>query len=1358
MKGKRKNWNKKLVSLILIFSMLLGVSPVSAEEQIKPVELTLGNLTAKAGDTIEIVLDISENSEIGSLECNLEYDKSKMSIIKYTMGKALVNHFMETGSVMFEPNGDKIGFITNERLKHGGEFAKITFKVNESLSGKEEIKITKAYLKQYNEKNEDLHDVIPTINNGSITVLTPLTGISLNKTETNILVGETETLEVSYEPSTTTDDKTATWESSDESIATVKDGVVTAVKPGKATITATVGQFSAECQVTVPNRLTEISLNKTELELVKGLREKLVVNYVPVGADDIVSTAWESSNEQVATVNPNNGEILAIGGGTAEIKAVVMASGKEYSAVCHLTVTVPLTGISLDKTSGTLIVGGEGTDQLTVNYTPNDTTEVKTVKWTSDNDRIATVDENGLVTGISGGTAIITATVGKFSATYKAEVKVPLTKIAFSKTAGTLLKGKTDQLAITYDPENTTDDKTPVWSSTNDAVVKVDQNGLVTAVGEGKASIKAKVGTLEAVCEYMITEIHIAEVKLDKETVEIQKGKSKVLVASILPMDTTDDQTIEWTTSNDKVATVDQSGKVTVIEKEGTAIITATSKVDKTKKATCTVKAMPIPLDSISIEPKAVDLMVGDEKQMTVTYNPEDTTVTKNVEWSSSDENVATVDKDGKVKAIALGTATVTGKVDGKTATSGITVSEHLKRIELEKEEIILEKGVNKTLQVSYFPENPISKGELSWVSDNEKVATVDSETGVITAVSGGNANIKATVKVEDKLFTASCKVNVKVTLESISLDKTEGTLIIGGKNTEELNVLYNPEDTTDDKTVTWRSSNDQIATVKDGVVTGISGGSAIITATVGTKTATYNANVEVPLTGISLNKSKGTLTIGGTSTDQLSVIYTPENTTDDKTVTWESSDSSVATVSESGLVTAISGGKANITGTVGEFTGTYEVTVVVPLTSIALNKITGTLLKGQSDLLTVSYDPENTTEDKTITWISSDEKIARVDQSGKVNAIKEGNVKITAKVGTYEASCDYTIEEIHISEITLNKEKTEIKKGSTEKLIATILPANTTDDKTILWTSSDEKVATVDENGVVTAKAIEGTAVITGTSKVHNNIKGSCTVTALPISLESITITPEKMTLIEGESRALAVAFKPIDTTDDKTILWKSSDEKVATVDSKGNVKGIAQGKARITAEVGKKIASCEVEIQKSGLVSVTGQVKDSSGKPMVNAKIRLQSEPRYTVTDTNGYFTFTDVPLGHHILSVMDDNGNVIASKEVYIIKGTQTQFNNATGEIVLKDGVSAITLSLVINGKGGLEIEKISEGNLTPPEPTKPTDPEKDGKGTQNKTSGTNPKTGSEVAAYAILSIITASLGIFVTVWFINKKLRA
>lgn len=229
-----------------------------------------------------------------------------------------------------------------------------------------------------------------------------------------------------------------------------------------------------------------------------------------------------------------------------------------------------------------------------------------------------------------------------------------------------------------------------------------------------------------------------------------------------------------------------------------------------------------------------------------------------------------------------------------------------------------------------------------------------------------------------------------------------------------------------------------------------------------------------VAVSGVTLDKTSGTLNEGETVT--LTATVMPEDATD-KTVTWASSNSNVATVAN-GVVTAVAPGTAVITATAGNQSASYSLEVKAPLKGITLNHSEMTVIKGQSAPLTVTYNPTYTTDAKDVTWTSSDATVATVE-NGVVRGVKAGTATITAKVGAYTATCEVTINEIPLKEIAIDTADFEMEVESTKQLGVIYNPNDTTDDKKVVWSSDNEEVVTVDENGVVTAVAA-GEATIT--------------------------------------------------------------------------------------------------------------------------------------------------------------------------------------------------------------------------------------------------------------------------------------
>ena len=312
--------------------------------------------------------------------------------------------------------------------------------------------------------------------------------------------------------------------------------------------------------------------------------------------------------------------------------------------------------------------------------------------------------------------------------------------------------------------------------------------------------------------------------------------------------------------------------------------------------------------------------------------------------------------------------------------------------------------GGTVKLTATVYPDNATFK-TVSWKSSDATVAEVYN--GTVKAIKEGSVTITASAGEQ----TATCVITVQhemIPVESVSLNLTEITIEVG--ETEALVATVNPENA-DYDAVVWSSSDDAVATVADGVVTAIAEGSAVITASAGGKSASCTVTVPhvyVPVTGIELNKEATTIEVGSSETLVASVH--PDNA-DEPAVTWETSNASVATVSE-GVVTAIAEGTAIITARAGGQSATCMVTaphVYVPVTSIELNKTATTIQVGGSEILIATVLPENAS-DKTIAWSSSDEAVAVVSDSGRIVAKAEGTAIITARMGEISATCTVTV------------------------------------------------------------------------------------------------------------------------------------------------------------------------------------------------------------------------------------------------------------------------------------------------------------------------------------------------------------
>jgi len=240
-----------------------------------------------------------------------------------------------------------------------------------------------------------------------------------------------------------------------------------------------------------------------------------------------------------------------------------------------------------------------------------------------------------------------------------------------------------------------------------------------------------------------------------------------------------------------------------------------------------------------------------------------------------------------------------------------------------------------------------------------------------------------------------------------------------------------------------------------------------------------------VAVTGVSLNKTTTSIVAG--QMEQLTATVSPAGA-DDPSVTWSSDNTSVATVDQNGNVSALASGTATITVTTtdGNKTASCTVTVTAPPAPVEVNSIsmksTATIGIGASETLTVTYDPADANTSKALTWSSSDNSVATVDENGKVTGVAAGTATITATTANGKtATCTVTVQAVAVTGVSLSKHALSLQIGQSETLVATVAPATAT-NKNVTWTSSKNSVATVDANGKVTG-VVAGTAVITVTT-----------------------------------------------------------------------------------------------------------------------------------------------------------------------------------------------------------------------------------------------------------------------------------
>lgn len=558
--------------------------------------------------------------------------------------------------------------------------------------------------------------------------------------------------------------------------------------------------------------------------------------------------------------------------------------------------------------------------------------------------------------------------------------------------------------------------------------------------------------------------------------------------------------------------------------------------------------------------------------------------------------------------------------------------------------------GISKeksTLNISYTVDvaNPDAQIDYDGVVYTAKLKVKDNAKAGSTTLAFDTSDSEAMYysdqTVADVTLTGK-DLGVVSPLKSISFNGVadEATINLGA--TETLTVVYNPEDTTDDKTVTWNSTNTNAVTVDNGVVTAVGEGSSTVTATVGEKVATINYTVRIPLQSITIN---GDETLSKNEEKTLTVTYNPTNTTDNKTVDWESSNPEIVSIDSTGKITGKKGGTAKITATVGNVKAEKEVKVVVPIESVSLSG-DDSILKGETKRLTATINPEDTTDDKTITWSSDNENVLFVDQNGQIRGIKEGTANVKAVVAGKETTKQITVNEIHINSIAIDGDQEfEMIKNQTKNLSVTINPENTTDDKGVVWKTNNEKVARVDNDGKVTALK-EGEATITATVGTNET---SVKINVKEIHINSVVINELDDEFTRGDEFKFSATYTPENTTDEnKTVEWSSSNTDVGTIDQEGNFVALKEGTTTITAKIGNIKAEREVTVIENHvgdfkLLQEEGEVLNIGNTQKLVTVVNPENcTDAYTIK-----YSSSD-----EAIATVDENGNVTALKDGKVV----------------------------------------------------------------------------------------------------------
>ncbi len=852
------------------------------------------------------------------------------------------------------------------------------------------------------------------INNGAyavceVTVLQPATGLDI------IIDGQSRTgqrydtvLSTGYvfasvvaNPEDTTETEFV-WTSDNPSVATVDEtGRITLVSEGITIITVSTasGSHSASCTLAVVAKpITSITTDVSELDMIVGDTYTVSTQIEPADASNN-TLEWVSSDQGVANVD-NAGRITATGVGTAVIRVIAQLppeGGRAAEASINVTVRNRLTSISFDSNVTYINVGG--TKQINVIFTP--ASDVNTnVTFRSSDESIFTVDANGVITGVAVGQAILTCTAedlgeaGVISCiVHVTENEVLATDFVLTPAEGIVYIGSTLQIEKTFTPEDATD-QFVTWTSSDPAIATVNQAGLVTGVALGKVTITAAyTNTPDGVPWIRTSSVEVQETPVYATDFDVTPASQNILVGekfTIVPVFTpanATNQNVDYQSLDEGVVSVDEKGVVTGIG-AGDAVIQAQAE-DGGFIATCAVH-----VDNaikFSLSPEKREIAVGKSFKLKKVTDPAN--AKKTATWSTSNAAIARVNSNGKVTGRRIGSCTIRCVLTNynQRATCRVKVAKLRSTIKLENKNIRIGVGQTYRLKKTVWSNNTHNPG-VKWKTSNKRIVAV-SGAGKLTGKRVGLAKVTA-VTTDSVRAKAVCKVRVIQRVSKISLNTDYMVVYVGG--VKKLNVKYRPAGATIKK-VKFKSGNSKVARVTgSGRVRGIAEGDTFVTATAAdgsNKRARCYVKVmdAVPATSIVVAQTNMTMQKGDSA--KISYRVLPENTSD--SLKFASDNKRVAKVNNKGRVKAVGTGNAVIT-----IMSTSGVTSTVDVNVVAFNKSTLNIRQFDTETLIVHGASD------TVTWYSSNARVATVDDAGKVVGRSPGTAYIYAYINGCRVSC----------------------------------------------------------------------------------------------------------------------------------------------------------------------------------------------------------------------------------------------------------------------------------------------------------------------------------------------------------------
>ncbi len=595
----------------------------------------------------------------------------------------------------------------------------------------------------------------------------------------------------------------------------------------------------------------------------------------------------------------------------------------------------PLGGVvnslSMNTPDVTINVGSTAALQVTARDADGQDIRDRTVTWSTSDANVAEVSSSGVLTALSVGVAQISASIAGRSATAQITViQRPVSSIEIGPLAPRILVGGFIQLVAL--PRDDTGAELPnrlvFWSSSDATIANVDAAGFITGVTAGAATITAVSETREAAIGVIVDAVPVVSVVVSPRVDTIVVGQSTQLDAVgrdslTVPLA---DRSVTWASADSRVATVSASGLVLGIAPGSARVDAAIDGVI----GFATVLVQPRPIGAVIISPGQSTLTVGETTVLTaqITDASGNLLTGRTITYTSENPAIAEVSPTGAIRAVSPGVTTVRAFSEGQVGEMRVTVlPTPVASVRITPVSSTLSVGESVSLMAVALDEagNVLPQRTVIWSSGAPTVLSVNG-IGRVVATAPGTGLVFASI--DGRLASATVTVR-SIGVGSVQITPNIATIVIG-TSADFVAVVRNANNEAIDRPIAWSSSNTSVAVVSStGRVRSLSLGVATITATAeGTSASAVITVVPIPVANVTVALPSNALTVGQTSQATATLRDAQNNVITGRPVTWSSSDASVATVSSTGLVTAVAGGSASVTASSGAASGSATVTV----------------------------------------------------------------------------------------------------------------------------------------------------------------------------------------------------------------------------------------------------------------------------------------------------------------------------------------------------------------------------------------------------------------------------------------------